>query len=285
MRLPTRYLAVGTAWAVLLGPLVCIALVGSAAGIAWVMIFGDDPWPESTQWVLPAIGLAGGVTTAVACIVLGYRYGKIRETSRRETTPAEKRKIVALTVAPLTALLMLAGVAWVRMERYEHAMTLAASREAAFARLMGTRHEIAEIVIEQTADGMIRANIGLTAGRQGPYRLSWHVTAPNFRGVLLDDSRSLNLKRDGRSLVLTFAVGQLARSYQALVLKGRGGVLVEEPFRLDVTLEPDLAAADYADLPPGERYRLRAGQSPLRSKASVNVPVRFLIRRDGTLVR
>jgi hypothetical protein len=38
-----------------------IVVGGGAAGIAWLYLFGDDPWPAWSEIVIPLIALAGAV--------------------------------------------------------------------------------------------------------------------------------------------------------------------------------------------------------------------------------
>jgi hypothetical protein len=39
---------------------------GGAAGIAWIFLFGDDPWPRWSEIVIPLVALAGAVSGAAA---------------------------------------------------------------------------------------------------------------------------------------------------------------------------------------------------------------------------
>jgi len=41
-----------------------IAVGGGAAGIAWLFLFGDDPWPRWSEIVIPLVALFGGLVGA-----------------------------------------------------------------------------------------------------------------------------------------------------------------------------------------------------------------------------
>ena len=41
-----------------------IAIGGGAAGIAWIFLFGDDPWPRWSEIVIPLVALAGSLAGA-----------------------------------------------------------------------------------------------------------------------------------------------------------------------------------------------------------------------------
>jgi len=42
-----------------------IAIGGGAAGIAWIFLFGDDPWPRWSEIVIPLVALVGAVAGAL----------------------------------------------------------------------------------------------------------------------------------------------------------------------------------------------------------------------------
>jgi len=56
-----------------------IAVGGGAAGIAWIFLFGDDPWPRWSEIVIPLVAAAGAVAGAVAFGLAAWRAtGKVR---------------------------------------------------------------------------------------------------------------------------------------------------------------------------------------------------------------
>jgi hypothetical protein len=46
---------------------------GGAAGIAWIFLFGDDPWPRWSEIVIPLVALAGAVGGAAAVGLATWR--------------------------------------------------------------------------------------------------------------------------------------------------------------------------------------------------------------------
>jgi len=64
---------------VMVSALVAILAVGAGAGILWIFVFGDDPWPEVAEtWLL---GLLISVFTLVltALVWASYEFGKRQE--------------------------------------------------------------------------------------------------------------------------------------------------------------------------------------------------------------
>lgn len=285
MRLRFRYLIAGIAWALLLGPLACLAAVAGAAGVAWLWLFGDNPWPSATQRVLPLIGAAAGLAVAAGCIVFADRHGSRREALPLTARRGESRKLAVLTAAPLLVLVLLGLNAWRENREHANASIAAAQRKAVFTALANNRHRIAAITVERSADDTFRAEIDLSGRHEGDYRLRWQVADTGFDAILVTGSRILHLRPGEQRVTISFTLDQLAHRYRTRLLGGRGGVLVEEPFRLSVSLDPALREPERGRLPPEERRRLGTAQSPLHSAAARRFLVRFLLRRDGRIGR
>ncbi len=50
-----------------------LAVTPVFAGVAWLWLFGDDPWPQAVSRVRPLIGAGAGLVVFVICLVLGNR--------------------------------------------------------------------------------------------------------------------------------------------------------------------------------------------------------------------
>jgi hypothetical protein len=283
MRLRRQYLIAGIAWAVLLGPLAAFLLFGFAAGASWLWLFGDDPWPAATQWVLPLIGLIGGVVAALACIIVAGSYGRKREALFPANRHGERRKVLLLTATPLVLAAFLGAKVWWEGREYSEAMALATQREAAFAALVGAKHKIAGLTLDSSAEGTFRATVQLAGERERDHRLSWRVVDRGFGAALATGERIIRLQPGARAVEIAFTLDELARSYKAKVLNGAGGILVDEAFQLELSLMPVLSESERQELPPGERHRLATGDTSLRADMSTEFPVRFMIRGDGSI--
>jgi len=56
--------------------MIAMVVFGAVAGILWIYIFGDNPWPSSTQIVLSAVLVLTFLILWIALIVAGYITGK-----------------------------------------------------------------------------------------------------------------------------------------------------------------------------------------------------------------
>lgn len=56
---------------------------GALAGVLWIFVFGDDPWPLSTNKVLPALFVLVFLLLWIASIAAGYVVGKRLESDPR----------------------------------------------------------------------------------------------------------------------------------------------------------------------------------------------------------
>jgi len=271
------YLIASVLWALVLGAAAALAVFGVSAGFAWLYLFGDEPWPAAAEGILLVLGLAAGLITAIAVVWLGFRYAGRRAGSPAANSRTERRKALALLLAPLLLMLLIGGELWLQARDYEAGMNIAATREKAFADLVGSNHKLVGVDIMAGTDGVIRATVRMTGERDGLYRLSWRVVPSSAKEPLFEAERSIQVRRGDDDAMLTIAMDDLKSEYQAAVLKGRGGALVDEFFELEVLLDPALTQQETANLPPGEQRRLGSGESPLQSKSSARFPVKFTI--------
>ena len=51
-----------------------IVVGGGATGIAWLFLFGDDPWPNWSGIVIPLVGLVGAVFGAISFGLAAWRW-------------------------------------------------------------------------------------------------------------------------------------------------------------------------------------------------------------------
>lgn len=66
-----------------------MATGGAAAGVAWIFLFGDDPWPAWSEPVIMFVALAGAVLGAS---ILGFGMWRAGGTFRAKPSPREDRR-------------------------------------------------------------------------------------------------------------------------------------------------------------------------------------------------
>jgi hypothetical protein len=120
-------------------------------------------------------------------------------------------------------------------------------------------------------------------GQSGSADLASHPHQPDKPVALATGERIIRLQPRARAVDIAFTLDELARSYKGKVLNGAGGILVDEPFQLEVSPMPVLSESERQELPPGERPRLATGDTSLRADMSTEFPVRFMIRGDGSI--
>lgn len=262
-------------WALLLGPLVAMAVVAFSAGLGWLYVFGDNSWPEASSKVIFLLGLASGLLVAAAVIWTGYKVG--RQKIGAANPAFERRRAIALLALPLFLAVLTGLYFWNEARNFREAMKIAVLREALFAELVSEIHKIVEVSIELDADEILRARVRTSGTREGEYQLSWKVSDTGFSRALLNGDESLSLRAGVNEANISFSLEQLRLQYRVTVLRGIGGALVDEPFRFEVVQKPVLTLREQAMLPPGERVRLSVGESPLKSARSTTFPVQFFI--------
>jgi hypothetical protein len=85
--------------------LVSLAVFGAMAGFLWLFVYGDDPWPRTTNQILPAVFVLTFAALWAVCLVAGYLTGK-----RFERSPGVNRKHIlasaGATVLPVVLLML-----------------------------------------------------------------------------------------------------------------------------------------------------------------------------------
>ncbi len=269
----------GVVWGLLLGALAAVFAVAAAAGFSWVYLFGDAPWPESVDWLLPAFGLGVFAIVLLVCTILGLRAGRLtaaaapKEAARRQ---AGARRL--LTVGTLLVLL-LAGAGWARIAGHDAARETAAERTAGFEALLSQRQRL-------TATSAARAprpmsydlDIRTHGPGGGPYRLAWALRWRGSQEALAEGTADLTLEPGDNRASLALDARAIIARYHQLALDGRAvKVEVAEHFRLEVTLTPLLDDAARARLPPHEAQNLALGYSALTDRAITDLKTQFRV--------
>jgi Na+-driven multidrug efflux pump len=67
--------------ALLASLMLSVAVLGAAAGVLWVAVYGDDPWPASVNTALIALFSFTCVVALAACLYVAYATGRNEEAS------------------------------------------------------------------------------------------------------------------------------------------------------------------------------------------------------------
>jgi F0F1-type ATP synthase membrane subunit c/vacuolar-type H+-ATPase subunit K len=277
MRLRSLYLLAGLVLGGLAGLAVMIQVFALAAGVSWLYLFGDDPWPARAEWILLGTSLVAGLATLGAGLGIGYTVGRRYESSPRPERA--RRRGHGLLLGGLALWLLVVFLALWQQERQSSARAAAAVEETAFGELLQARHVITGVSVVN-AGAELRLSLGLAGTRSGAYRLAWRLEDPLYDVTLLSGERRLALGPDAASADLDFEIAILAERYRETVLKGRGDkVLVDGAFRLRLSLEPLLDDEERQALPARETGNLERGLSGLRFETEVELPVSLDLTR------
>ncbi len=279
MRLATLYALVGLVWGLLFGGLAAWGVMATAAGVSWLFLFGDDPWPAAVGWIIPLIGLATFLLVLVVCAALGLRGG--RRAERADPGSARSRRVrgTGLLALGLLLALALAGTAGARLSQQRSERVLLARQDAAFETLLAERQRLVAIAVARAAREMSYDITVETRGTHGGrYRLTWSVYSTTYRETLAESEAELVLEPGNNRARLPVDAWRIIERYHEIALDYRDAdVEVAEIFRLDIALLPILGEDDLARLPPHEAHNFALGQSTLIDAQSVAFPARFRI--------
>jgi hypothetical protein len=65
--------------ALLVAILISLFLFGAAAGVLWIFVFGDNPWPASAEKMLAAVFFVGCLALWIAFMSIAFIAGKKQE--------------------------------------------------------------------------------------------------------------------------------------------------------------------------------------------------------------
>ncbi len=279
MRLAALYALVGLVWGVLLGGLAAWAVMATAAGVSWLYLFGDDPWPEAVGWLIPLIGLVAFLGALAVGVAFGLRIGRRAERGDPAETGRRRVQGIRLLVIGLLLAVALAGAGGARIAGQEAERASLDRRAAAFEALRAERQVLTAVTVARAARDMSYDMTIETEGiRGGPYRLAWSVRSTVYRATLDEGAAQLALSPGGNRARLALDAWRIVERYHEVALGYRDvDVEVAESFRLEIALTPVLGANDLARLPPHEAHNLSLGQSALIDAKSVDFPAHFRI--------
>ena len=270
----------GVVWGLVIGAVAAVFTVAAAAGFSWLYLFGDEPWPDSVDWVLTALSLGVFLAVLSGCVAWGVRAG-----DRTAAAPPEEearrlagaRRLLAFGV--LLAL-VLTGAAAARIAGQDDARETAARQAVIFGALQSARQRVAALSVSRAARPMGYDLAVRTQGaRAGAYRLTWTLRAGGYGEILTEGTSSLALDSGDNRTILPLDARVIITRYHDLVLGGRVvTVEVGERIRIEATLAPVLDEAERARLPPHEIQNLSLGQSALIDRATTELDIEFRIQ-------
>jgi hypothetical protein len=94
------YVLLFAAPALLLSVITAAMAVAALAGLLWLFVFGDNPWPPAASTLLGAVFLLGSAGLWLAQLAAAFAVGK-----RQESRPSLNLKHVALSIGATVILL------------------------------------------------------------------------------------------------------------------------------------------------------------------------------------
>lgn len=274
LRTRTIWTLAGVAWGLLVGLVTALQTAGFLAGVGWLFIFGDDPWPEAANWVLFGMTAIAGLVPVVLLGWLGRRLGIAFESESRQRLRTRRRGWFVFALAA-GGIALGGAMAWAGAltERARRADREAAARQ--YVQLEEATHRIVEVGIGEGAPPAVRVDVALRGERAGEYVLDWRLRESVYDSTLASGSRILVLTQGDTTESFTIDTAGVRTAYRRSVLDGDGAVRVHEDFSLRLALRPILTPVETARL-PDERVRdLEVGESDLVSARSTPFPVSF----------
>ena len=274
LRTRTIWTLAGLAWGLLVGMLTALQAAGFLAGVGWLFIFGDDPWPEAANWVLFGLTALAGIIPIVLLGWMGRRLGIAFENESRQRLRTRRRGwfVFFLAVGGIAVGAGLAG-AGALTERARRADREAAQRQ--YVQLHEATHRIVGVELGEGTPPAVEVKVAVRGVRVGEYVLDWRLRETAYDTTLASGSRILTLQEGESEATVTLDTAGVRSAYRRSVLAGAGGVQVAEDFDLRLSLRPILTPVEKARLPDEQVRSLELGDSDLISSRAEPFPVSF----------
>ncbi len=280
MRLRSIYALVGAVIGAGLGVLAAYGVVIVGAGVSWLFIYGDATWPDHVAWLIPGVGVLGGVIVWSAATLVAARYGRRFENAAPEVVTRQRRFAYLLVAAGVLFDVMLAGAVVANVRQQDEAREADRAQRVWFAEFLAGRQNIDAIdVRRQDGQGNIAVTLRTSGTNPGDHRLEWLVRETLYKKTLAEGESVLSLTGGLRDTALPLDAMALAAAYHRLALGGAvANVMVDEDFMFEARLVPLLDASARNRMPRNERQNLDNGYSELIVTADAPLPIRFILR-------
>ena len=277
------YLAVGFLWAMLFGIGAGLLATAVTAGVAWIYLFGDSPWPDWTNWAIPGVGAVIGLTTFAALMIVTRIVANRYDATGSEA--AEEKGGGFAWVLLAIGLAVAGGVAWQeygRQREFDNMRQETAEASRYFPILLSRTHRITSAAVGWPGRGWDgHAVVTLDGLREGSYRLGWQVRDTLYGKPVLKSEETLQLTAGSRVLEFALPAQQVVDGYRAQLSRHDADVMVDEAFAFEVELSPIPDDTEMARMPAHELHNLANGSSSLIDRSSVEFNVRFFLRRGS----
>ncbi len=277
MRLRAYCAVAGGLAALPFGVAVGIYVAGVAAVLAWALLCCDANWLDPVEVLVLVIGFAVGGATIGAGALLGFRIGRANEGSAREG----ELRLAASVIAGL-AVVAAFGLGYL-VESPVRGLPVAEvgetdTRSPALKKLEAERHKL--IHLQATGGDTVRMTFISEGARAGSHRIRMQVSDQIYRRVLASADEVQEFPAGQREDEWDVKMETLGQAYNQRVLNNRpGDVQLDEPWVVNLTIEPVLTPEELAALAESERQRLASGALDLSSRMRATFQARLYITR------
>src|SRR5262249_2601405 len=154
MALRHLYLLASVLWALVLAPIAALMAIAIGAGVTWIFVLGDNPWPNWVEEFLLGLGIVAGLLAAGASFSIVNAF-RPRAMDNGSGSPSTRRALI-LCIVPMVILLVAGLAAWLQTLEHNKAMETADVNEKARLELSAARESMA-LGVTQDSQGVFHA--------------------------------------------------------------------------------------------------------------------------------
>jgi len=218
MNLKLIYILIYAIYGFLAGMILSLVFVAVTAGIFWLFIFGDNPWPAWSQTAM----LIVFYTTLVATIAGGIFFGvkRTRELKDQEVDQAFKKRVFKDIVIAYVVLMLFVG--FVSLQTYivgkKRNFDFLKGKE--YQTLVSSLRGINALNIYQAENHGLGIAIEIKGDSPGTYQLNLDLVASGYiKEKLIEKSESVQLKFSNQTYHFIFPFQEIASRYRRALTK------------------------------------------------------------------
>jgi len=276
MRPRTLLTISGALLGLIVGTIAGIFVIGTSAGLLWLFVFGDNPWPSAAPAGLLAFGGATALGLMAAGGLVGGSYGK--QVERTSPHLAAARARLALAVVVCASLLSIASFVYVARPRQGTPAEIGMKR---VDRLVEQGQHFSSVEAGLTDDRSGWRLRVVTTGKQGGKYLL-RISLLGSGRELLSRNHAVTLQPGENETIRVLTGDEVVAAFSGRVFaRGAVNVSIDESDELRASLQPDLNQRELELIGKDEAQNLRLGASRLIEQRSVPIQIGFTVRADG----
>ncbi|MDD4616669.1 MAG: hypothetical protein PHW76_06100 [Alphaproteobacteria bacterium] len=241
-------------WGITAGVIAGIAAFGYIAGISWIFLFGDDPWPSWSFWFLTSVGIVIGISVTFVVVRLFHVFDSPSKKKPANLGHAGKGHIWKSCAGLVIVILFWGGLSllYVRNKETEEAqIAIEQKKNQYYRQYLQNKMRLTTISFDRNdVQRKLFAMIHFDGKTPGDYSLRWRVLEDLYGTTLINGKTDLTFPLPGDVYKVELDINQISEIYKSKLTHGQGGFIIGEgSIQFIVDLVPSFTDEDRVLMP------------------------------------